>query len=178
MRQVKMVTLLVGIFLLIMQCSTNESLEVFNGRMETVCDTIAGEFSFAPYIYRVRTDSIRWVYEYPSGGPSRANLIVSGQIKTDSIDPLTGVPINILIGQNHLDLGVETHTDAVPGIVQLAFDSVGNFLDTIQIAFSPLSGLILPSSSRLFVNKVIDASTTISFDTIPIVDAHAAGGQR
>lgn len=167
MRQVTVVTLLVSIFVLIIRCSTNESLNSFNGRMETVSAPDTNGYSFLPYFYRMRTDSIRWVYDFPSGGSSRVSIILSGQIQTDSAD------IDIGIGQNHLDLGVETYTDIVPGIVQLAFDSVGGFLDTVPIAASPLSGLILAQSSRLFV-KIGD----YALDTIQLVNPHAARGQQ
>jgi hypothetical protein len=171
-----MVTLAASFVVSILQCSTNESLNSFNGRMETVSAPIERAHLFRPYNYRMRTDSIRWVNEFPSEGPSRVTIILSGQIQTDSLDP-TDNPINIPIGQNHLDLGVETYTGSVPGIVPLAFDSVGGFLDTLLIAASPLSGFILHESSRLFVKKVIDTSTTIMFDTIQLVNPHTTGGQ-
>lgn len=173
MRRVTVVTLLVSIFVLIMQCGGDESLNSFNGRMEIVSAPIAKAYPFAPYSYLMRTDSIRWINEFPSGGASRVSIILSGQIETDSIDPVTQAPINIGVGQNHLDLGVETYTGSVPGIVQLAFDSVGGFLDTLLIAASPLSGFMLPQSSRLFV-KIVD----YTLDTIQIVNPHAAGGKQ
>ena len=166
MRKATMVTLLASILVLIMQCGENEPLHNFNGRMEIVSDSITREYPFAPYIFRMRTDSIKWVHEFPSQGPRSVSIILSGQIQTDSAD------IDIGIGQNHLDLEVETHTDSVPGIVRLAFDSVGGFLDTVPIAASPLS-VILPQSSRLFV-KIGD----YTLDTIRLVNPHAAGGQQ
>ena len=166
MRQVTIVTLLVSIFVLIMQCSENGSLNSFNGRMETVSAPIIKAYPFAPYFYRMRTDSIKWVYEFPSGGSSRVSIILSGLIQTDSTD----TTIDIGIGQNHIDLEVETHTESVPGIVHLAFDSVGGFLDTVPISASPLS-VILPQSSRLFV-KIGD----YTLDTIQLVNPHAALG--
>jgi hypothetical protein len=164
MRQVTMVTSLVSIFVLIMQCSENGSLNSFNGRMETASAPIIKAYPFAPYIYRINADSIKWVNEFPPEGASRVSIILSGQIKTDSAD------IDIGIGQNHLDLEVETHTDSIPGIMRLAFDSVGGFLDTVQIAASPLS-VILPQSSRLFVR--IGA---YALDTIQLVNPHAGLG--
>jgi hypothetical protein len=173
MRQVPMVTLLVSIFVLIMQCGGNESLNSFNGRMETVTAPITKAYPFAPYSYLMRTDSIRWINEFPSGGPSRVSIILSGQIETDSIDPVTQAPINIGIGQNHLDLGVEMHTDSISGIVHLTFDSVGGFLDTLLIAASPVSGLIHYQSSRIFV-KIVD----YTLDTIQLVNPHVTGGQQ
>jgi hypothetical protein len=238
MRQVTMVTWLVSIFLLIMQCSENESLNVFNGRMETVSGPIDKSYKYAPYIYSIRPDSIipvslildsirldsikrntpildsiklnslkldsikldsikrksivpdsiKWVYEYPSGGPSRVSIILSGKIVTDSMDPATGALIDIGIGQNHLDLGVETYFDSVR-IVHLPFDSVGGFLATVPIAVSQSSGLLLPTSSRLFVKMVnitANPDTTLhtfdtaqyTLDTIQLVNPHAARGQR
>jgi hypothetical protein len=125
------------------------------------------------------------------------SIILSGQIQTDSAD-VAGNPIDIGIGQNHLYLDVETHTDSVPGIVHLAFDSVGGFLDTLLIASSPLSGLILAQSSRLFVKKVnitpnpdtlqhtFDTTQIISdtiqlvnphFDTVQVANPHTVEGQ-
>jgi hypothetical protein len=117
----------------------------------------------------MHTDSIKWVYEFPSGGSSRVSIILTGLIQTDSTD----TTIDIGIGQNHLDLEVETHTDSIPGIMHLAFDSVGGFLDTVPIAASPLSGLILAQSSQLFV-KIGD----YALDTIQLVNPHAARGQQ
>lgn len=119
MRQVTMVTLLVSILVLILQCSENESLNVFNGRMETVSapDTlwyIVGAVSpdAMQDTLLVRTDSIRWVYEVPSGGSSGVSIIMSGQISgkssIDSLNPIIGGGI---IGNT--DLEVETHTDSV-----------------------------------------------------------------
>jgi hypothetical protein len=177
-----MVTLLVGIFVLIMQCSENESLNSFNGRMETVSAPLTKAYSFAPYTYNLSMDSIRWANEFPAGGPSRVSVILGGQIQTDSADA-TGNPVPIGIGQNHLDLAVETHTDSATGIVHLAFDSSGQFLDTLLIAASPLSGLILARSSRLFVKMVNITpdpdtlqhtfdTTQIVFDTIQLVNPH------
>ena len=180
MRQVTMVTLVASFVVLILQCSTNESLAVFSGRMETVTAPIKKAYPFAPYAYCIITDSIKWVYEYPSGGPTRVSIILSGIIKTDSIvPPPSWFPsnppdsIDVGIGQSHLDLGLETYSDSGPVIVQLAFDSVGGFLDTSLIAVSQSSGMILPASSRL-IAKIGD----YPFDTIRLVDPHAAGGQQ
>jgi hypothetical protein len=177
MRQVTMVMLLVSIFILIMQCSENDPLSSFNGDMETVSAPITKVYPFAPYIYSMRTDSIRWLNEFPSGGVSRVSVILSGQIQTDSTDTV-GNPIDIGIGQSHLDLGVETYTSSVPGIMHLAFDSVGGFLDTVPIAASPLSGLILPQNGRLFVMRSYDSLDDYTFDTIQIVNPHAEEGLR
>ena len=177
MRQVTMVTLLVSIFVLIMQCSENDPLSSFDGRMETVTAPITKVYPFAPYIYSMRTDSIRWINEFPSGGASRVSIILSGQIQTDSVDTV-GNPMDIGIGQSHLDLGVETYTGGVPGIVPLAFDSLGGFLDTVPIAASLLSGLVLPQNGRLFVMRSSDGIDDYTFDTIQIVNPHADGGQR
>jgi hypothetical protein len=197
MRQVTMATLLVSILMLTMQCSENESLNSFNGRMETVSAPITKAYSFAPYNYQMHTDSTRWVNEFPPGGPSSVSIILSGQIETDSND-ITGNPVNIGIGQNHIDLAVETHTGSVPGIVHLAFDSIGGFLDTLLIASSPLSGLILAQSTRLFVKKVnitpdpdtlqqtFDTTVIVSdtiqlvnphFDTMQVANPHTVAGQ-
>jgi hypothetical protein len=171
-----MVTLLVSFSALIMQCSENDPFSNFNGRMETISAPITKTYPFAPYIYSLRTDSIRWLNEFPSGGASRVSIILSGQIQTDSTDTM-GNPMDIGIGQSHLDLGVETYTGSVPNIVPLAFDSVGGFLDTVPIAASPLSGLVLPQNGRLFVMRNSDGVDDYTFDTIQIVNPHATGGQ-
>jgi hypothetical protein len=73
--------------------------------------------------------------------------------------------------------------------VHLTFDSVGGFLDTIPMTASQSSGVILPASSRLFVTMVnitpnpdplLNTFDTVQypFDTIPLADPHAAGGQK
>jgi hypothetical protein len=116
----------------------------------------------------IRPDSIKWLYEYTSGEVSRVSIILSGRIETDSIGEL-GDTINIGIGQTHIKLRVETYTDDAPGSVQLAFDSAGVFLDTVLIDVSSVSDLILPQSSRLFV----EAGDHIT-DTIPIINPHGA----
>jgi len=54
--------------------------------METVSAPITKSYPFAPYIYSMHTDSIRWLNEFPSGGASRVSIILSGQIQTDSTD--------------------------------------------------------------------------------------------
>jgi len=193
MRQVTMVTLLVSILALIMQCSTNQSLSVFNGRMEALVAPIDTQFNFAPYTFHLYADTVKWLYDFPSGGGTRASIIFSGQDSTligRSFSGQTvvnaGTPVDIT--QNYLDLAVETHTNSVPGIVHLAFDSAGGFLDTVLIETSTSSGVILPASSRLFVTMVEitpDADTSLHtfdtlqypLDTIQLADPHAAGGQ-
>jgi hypothetical protein len=184
MRQVTMVTLVVCILVVIMQCGDKESLNVFNGRMESVVAPIEKVYTtFQPYTFILHTDSIRWLYEFPSQGPSRVSLILSGHDTTSN----AGSPVDI--SQYYLDLAVETHTDSVPGIVHLAFDSIGGFLDTMPMAASKSSGVILPASSRLFVTMVNitpDPDTSLHtfdtllypFDTIQLADPHAAEGQQ
>jgi hypothetical protein len=180
MRQVTMVTLLVSIFSLIMQCSENAPLETFNGRMESVCDpfmypkrvaytrdsiidTSTVIFKDTGYVFVRKiisvtdsvpeiSDSIRWVSEFPAAGPSRVSIILSGKTA--------------------MDLEVETHTDSVPGTVPLTRTSDGVFNDTILIAASPLPGLILTTSSRLIVKK--DGAI---IGTIDLVNPHAIAGQ-
>jgi hypothetical protein len=197
MRQVIMVTLLASFVVLILQCSTNESLNVFNGRLETQIAPIDTQYNFSPYTYHLYADTVKWVFEYPSGGGTRASIIIKG---TDSIftgrtfygttvtSPGTLIDTS-QIRLNYLDLAVETHTGAVPGLVHLhlTFDSVGGFLDTVLIDSSQSSGVILPASSRIFVNLInimpdtllntIDTTLQYPFDTIPLPDPHAAGGQ-
>jgi hypothetical protein len=178
MRQITMVLLVASIGVFIMQCSENESLNSLNGRMETVIAPIDTAYTlYAPYAYLLHTDSIKWVYEFPSGGTSRVSLILSGHDTTYNAGSMVD------IRQNHLDLAVETHTDSVPGIVHLAFDSVGGFLDTVPIAVSQSSEVILPTSSRLFVTMVnitpnpdtsLHTFDTLRypFDTIQLADPH------
>jgi hypothetical protein len=155
MRQVTMVTLLVSILVLIMQCSENEALNSFNGRMEIASAPDTNSYVVPPDTIPniLRTDSIRWVYEFPSGGSSSVSIIISGQCIT---------------GQIRLDLGVETYTDSVTRTVPLAQDSIGVFIDTVPIATSPRSGLILTQSSRLFVS-----SGGQILDTRQMVNPHA-----
>jgi hypothetical protein len=177
MRQAAMVTLVAGILVLIMQCGENTPLETFNGRMVSTCDPIkkvaytrdsvsdTGVVIFTDTGYVVErkpitvtdsvpevSDSIRWVSEFPSTGPSRVSIILSGK--------------------SGLDLEVETHTDNVPGIVPITRDGDGGFNDTILIAVSPLPGLILTTSSRLIVKK-----GDSEIGTIDLVNPHATGGQ-
>jgi hypothetical protein len=202
MRQVKMVTLLVSIFVLIMQCGGNESLNVFNGRMETQIAPIDTQYNFSPYTYHLYADTVKWVSEYPSGGGTRASIIIKGHDSiftgrtfygTTVTSPGTLIDTS-QIRLNYLDLAVETHTGSVPGLVHLhltlfnASDSVSGFLDTVLIDTSQSSGVILPASSRLFVNLInimpdtvlhtIDTTLQYPFDTIQLVDPHAAGGQQ
>jgi hypothetical protein len=113
------------------------------------------------------------------------SIIFSGQIKTDSLVPpepwFPGNPpdtVDIGIGQNHIDLGIETDASGVPGIVPITIDGDGKFLDTIPIAVSAVSSVILPAKSRLIVTKFIDSENNLILDTIPLADPHAAGGQR
>lgn len=140
-----------------MQCSEHESLAVFNGRVEAVSASVSRDYSFSPYIFRLRTDSITWVFNIPPGGSSSASVIASGHIQTDSVISINpeGQPntVDIGLGENHIELSIETHTDSVPGIVHFTLDSAGNFIDTVLIAASPFSGFILPQNSRLVVNK-------------------------
>jgi hypothetical protein len=194
-----MVTLLVGIFVLIMQCSDNESLNVFNGRMETVV-AIDKQYNFSPYTFHLYADTVKWVYDFPSGGGTRASIIIKG---TDSIftgrtfygtkvtSPGTLIDTS-QIRLNYLDLAVETYTGSVPDLVhlRLTFDSVGGFLDTVLIDTSQSSGVILPATSRLFVNMIqltpdpdtslhtLDTLIQYPFDTIPLADPHAVRGQQ
>ncbi len=194
MRQVTMVTLLVSIVVLIMQCSTSVSLDVLNGRMETVVAPIDTQYNFSPYTFHLYADTVEWVYDFPSGGGTRASIIFNGHDSTftgrtlyGTITTNPGSPVDIT--QNYLDLAVETHTGSVPGIVHLAFDSVGGFLDTVPIAVSQASGVILAASTRLFVTMIqltpdpdtslhkLDTLLQYPIDTIQLADPHAAGGQ-
>ena len=198
MRQVTVVTLLVSILVLLMQCGGNESLNVFNGGMETQIAPIDTQYNFSPYTYHLYADTVKWVFEYPSGGGTRASIIIKGNdsiftgrtfYETKVTSP--GALIDTSqIRLNYLDLAVETHTGSVSGLVHLhlTFDSVGGFLDTVLIDTSQSSGVILPASSRLFVNLInimpdtvlhtIDTTLQYPFDTIQLADPHATGGQQ
>ena len=194
MRQVKMVTLLVSIFVLIMQCSTNESLDVFQGRLESVVTIDTQYTSYAPYTFHLYADTVKWVFEFLSGGGTRVNIIFSGHDSTFTgrsldrgITTSPGTPVDIR--QNYLDLAVETYTGSTPGIVHIAFDTIGGFLDTVPIAVFQTSGVVPPVSSRLFVNMIQltpDPDTSLHtfdtiqfmFDTIQLADPHAVGGQQ
>jgi hypothetical protein len=185
MRQLVIVVFLISSLILMMQCSENESLNVFNEKMVTTTAPSTKGYAFLPYFYRLCPDSIRWIFEYPSNGPSRVSIILSGQIKTDSIVPppvwLLGYPsdsIDIGIGQNHIDVGVETDTSGAPSILPIALDEEGKFLDTIPIAVAPVSSMILAAKTRLFVTKLVDSENVLALDTILLADPHAAGGQK
>jgi hypothetical protein len=199
MRQVTVVTLMVSILVLIMQCGGNESLNVFNARMETQIAPIDTQYNFSPYTYHLYADTVKWVFEYPSGGGTRASIIIKGHDSIftgrtfyETTVTSRGTLIDTSqIGLNYLDLAVETHTGSVPGLVhlrRLTFDSVGGFLDTVLIDTSQSSGVILPASCRLFVNLInimpdtvlptFDTTLQYPFDTIQLADPHAAGGQQ
>ena len=147
MRHVITMMLLVSILVLIIQCNRQESINSLMGRTEiaTAPDTSLYEIGpfppdEVPISASVITDSIRWVNEFPSGGSSSLKIIISGQ--------------------SQLDLDVETYLDGVTTTVPLIRDNTGIFADTVQIAATPLSEVILTESSRLFVrygDQVLDS---------------------
>ncbi len=181
MRHMTMAALSGTLLFSTMQCSDNESLNVFNGKMETaVAPLNPNGYSFLPNYYRMRSrmrpdslkDSIRWIYDYPSQGASSVSIVISGQIETDSIagpDDTT----DIGIGANHIELGVETHAGGAPATVQISFDSAGGFIDTILIASAPQSGFLLYQNSRLFVK-----AGEFIYDTIQLINPHSQEGVR
>jgi hypothetical protein len=102
----------------------------------------------------VHTDSIKWLYEFPSTGPSSVSIIISGKSQADlEVETYTNGVTSTVLLVSHT---AETITDTIP------------FIDTVPIASSPLSGLILTQSSLLFVKR----DTTI-LGTIPITNPQA-----
>jgi hypothetical protein len=155
MRQVTMVALLVGVLVLMMQCSENGSPTsvMVSTNIPAVPDTFSYVFEpvlpdSVPVTLEVFIDSIKWLYDFPSSGSSSLSIMISGE--------------------SQLDLAVETYIDGVTGTAPLVRDSVGVFIDTVRIAASYQSGLILMQSSRLFVK-----SGALVLDSIPIVNPHA-----
>jgi len=156
--------------LLVVLCGGNESLSVFNGKMVVMTAPLVKGYEYLPHLYQLRHDSLRWIYEYPPTGESRVNLILRGQIKTDSIDDF-GDTIPLGIGENHIELSVLAQSGGLYGPLQVVFDTSGFFLDTVSVAVSPFPGVVLPCSSSLFIN----VGNKI-FDTIPLFGPHPAAG--
>ena len=159
MRNMTMMTLLASIVVLTMRCGGNESLSDLSGRMETTSVAVNNLFYIVqPDVFldsvTVHTDSIKWIYEFPSIGPSSVSVIISGK--------------------SQVDLEVETYTNGVTSIVPLVSHTAETiadtipFIDTVPIAASPLPGLILTQSSLLFVKR----DTTI-LGAIPIFNPQA-----
>jgi len=146
MRQANVVTFLTSIVFVATQCGEKESLDCLMGRTEitTAPDTMWYVIEpvspdTLPVAACVCTDSIIWVNEFPSGGSSTLSIIIRGQ--------------------SQLDLEIETYLGGTISIVPLARDNTGVFTDTVAIAASGLSGILLHQSSRLYVkngNQVLD----------------------
>jgi len=164
-----LLAMFLAVFLLpSMQCGGNESLDVFNGKLEIVTSPFTKEYKYLPYIYFLRHDTLRWMYEYPANGESRVNLILSGRIETDSLDDY-GDTIPIGIGDNHIEMNILGQTGGLPGTVPIAFGDSGIFLDTVPVAVSSVPGVLLPCSTSLLIN--VDA---FIFDTLPLVGPQGA----
>jgi hypothetical protein len=172
MRKVLFVIALVCSLLLMVQCSGDETLSSFDGKVELVTSPVAKSYIFRPSQYSFQMDSLRWEYGFASGKESKVSLVISGKIQTDTLlindnDSIIGIEPRE-IGQNHLNLGLETYIGTNTSIVQVEFDSNGNFFDTVQIASTSVSELILPQNSRMFVS----ADTLLS-DTITLINPHS-----
>jgi hypothetical protein len=169
MRQVTMAALLVSILAFTMRCSDKEPLTNLGGTTQVAAAAVVDSFYFLRQndgsldSSILRTDSIRWLYMFPTGGSSSTSLIISGSIRgKGSIDSLDTMVMK------STDLEVETYTGSVPGIVRIAYDSMGVFSDTVPITASRQSGVILPpQNSRLFVRRIYKV---FSIDTMKVAD--------
>lgn len=170
--QRRLFSLLLAVFLLLtVLCGGNESLSVFNGKMVVATAPIVKDYEAQTYLYHLRHDSLKWVYEYPEVGESRVNLIVGGHIATDSIDPDFGDTIPLKIGENHLALQFPARLGEASGVHQIAFDTNGIFLDTIPVAVSPNPGVVLPCTTFLAINAgEFVTDTILLFGPHPEVD--------
>jgi len=163
-------SLFLAVFMLLsVLCGGNESLSVFNGKMVVATSSLTKEYKYLPYLYHLRHDSLKWVYEYPATGESRVSLVVSGQIATDSIDPDFGDTTHLKIADNHLALQFPVQSSEFLGLHQIAFDTNGVFFDTIPVAVSPFPGVVIPCTTSLFIN----AGNYVA-DTILLIGPHPA----
>ena len=157
MRRATTATLLTGISLLIMMCSENESLNDLNGIMEITCAPDTNQYivyadSLLVNIMTVRRDSIRWVYEVPSGGTSSVSVVISGQIEgTCSVGTLDSVVNSTIVENSRLEVAAYSSSGDVASIVPLAHDSFGRFSDTVLIASSDLPESILTQGGGFIV---------------------------
>jgi hypothetical protein len=154
-------TLMVG-------CTKDETLSSFEGKVVALVPPVKKSYPYLPYLYTVKTDSIKWLYDCASGNGSLVNIILKGTVKTDSLGDL-GDTIPLALGENHLNLALETKTGSTPSKIKVTINADGTFFDTVRIASSPAADLILPQSSRLFV----DADVFVS-DTIPLINPHSS----
>jgi hypothetical protein len=87
MRVLKMVTLLVSILMVLLQCSRQESITNLAGQRKLVSAWEPMMYTFIAVgsevmedTLMIYPDSIRWIYDIPAGGPSSLSVTLSGQI--------------------------------------------------------------------------------------------------
>lgn len=178
MRQAITAAFIATIAAFVLQCGDTESLDSFQGKTELLSTAIADTFYFVNSAVNpdgdavldtvsfldsvmLHIDSVRWMSEFPTGGPSTLSVIISGQISAMSYnDSISSVVVR------DTKLEIETHIDDVTDTVSIVQDSTGLFCDTVLISNSEQSGVILPpQDSRLFVKRIYQV-----IDTLPVRD--------
>jgi hypothetical protein len=197
MRKVLFVVVLACSLLLVMQCSVDETLSSFNGKVVVLASPyIKTDFKFPQYRYTIQTDTIKWLYDCEPGKESRVSIIAGGKFKKDSIiiftgddaatakiDSVSARPIEL----TDLYFGIETFLDSSHSVMKAKINSDGTFLDTFPVSSSPVSERILTQSSRLSAmmktyndtiknenDSIIDIIKHEINDTIPLTNPHSS----
>jgi len=124
-------------------CSEQETVTSLSGSSEirSSSDTV---FAVGTDTLMV-LDSVVWLYNFPLGSPSSVSVIVTGKTQ--------------------VDIDIETYVDNKAGRISLGIDSFNVFADTVPIARSPLSNVLLIQNSRLFLrngDQVLDTIELIN----------------
>jgi hypothetical protein len=195
MRNVLLLIALASFLLLMMQCSEDETLNSFDGKLVVIASPyIKNDFKFPIYRYTIQTDSIKWLYDCEPGKDSRVSIIAGGKFKKDTIisytgdDPSTAKIDSVLarpIKLTDLSFGIETLMESSHSFKQVEIDTDGTFLDTFLISSSPVSERILIENSRLCAmmktyndtlrddkDSIIDIIIHEINDTVPLPNPH------
>jgi hypothetical protein len=174
MRNVLFVIALACSLLPVLQCSGIETLSDLNGNVVAVVSPPSRGYTNDALLYSLNSDSLKWLYSCEAGKESQVSLITSGKVQTDSLhfdedgNVLDTVPAEL--GKDHLVFSVETYVNDNISVHNVKIDSVdGTFSDTILLATSAVSELILPQSSRMFLAVDVLAVS----DTIPLINPHS-----
>lgn len=161
--------------LLMVQCTGIETLSDSNGKVVAVVSPPSKGYSNDILLYSLYSDSLKWLYSCEAGKESQVSIITSGKVQTDSIivDLVNGIvdTVPAKLGSDHLEFSVETYVNNTIAAHQVKINPEdGTFSDTILLASSAVSELILPQNSRMFVSVgAIEVS-----DTIPLTNPHSS----
>jgi hypothetical protein len=114
------------------------------------------------------------LYTCEPGKESQVSIITSGKVQTDSLhfdgdgNVLDTVPAKL--GEDHIVFSVETYVNNSISAHKVEINPEdGTFSDTILLASSAVSELILPQNSRMFLSVDVLAVS----DTIPLINPHS-----